>query len=113
MHKQTEDGMRGYERREKRLRAITIAGIMILSLITSVGSVQLAFADDTVSITCYTGYPPSNRYVGTVTIFDVSTASNACNAMYYDCRKKCIGCYIDRELVEDVCIDPFGNTFLK
>ena len=105
--------MRGYRRREKRLRAVTIVGIIILSLMAWVGSVRSTFADDTVSITCYTGYPPNNEYVGTVTIFDVPTASNACNAMYYDCRKRCIGCYIDRELVEDVCIDPYGNTFLK
>jgi hypothetical protein len=105
--------MRGCQRMEKRLRAVTIMGIIILSLMASVGLSSSIFADDTVSITCYTGYPPNNEYVGTVTIFDVPTASNACNAMYYDCRKRCIGCYIDRELVEDVCIDPFGNTFLK
>ncbi len=105
--------MRGDQQRERRLRAITIVGIMILSLAAIVSSVTSTFADETVSITCYTGYPPNNKYVGTVTIFDVPRASNVCNAMYYDCRRRCIGCYIDRELVEDVCIDIYGNTFLK
>jgi len=105
--------MRRDQRREKRLRVIIFIEIVILALAALLSSVTSTFADETVSITCYTGYPPSNEYVGTVTIFDVPTAANACNRMYYDCRSKCIGCYIDFELVEDVCVDSRGNTFLK
>jgi len=105
--------MRGDQRRKRRLEIIILIEIMILTLAALVSSVTSTFADETVSITCYSGYPPNNEYVGTVTIFDVPTAANACNIMYYDCRRRCIGCYVDFELVEDVCVDSRGNTFLK
>jgi len=86
----------------------------LLSVMMVIGGsfIAPASADESISISCYKD-AKSRWSVGTVAVYDVAEAAQACNSMYYDCRGKCIGCYQDFDYVDNVCVDMRGNTFLK
>ena len=91
-----------------------LCGVALLSVmvVIAAGFMALAFADESISISCYKD-AKSSWSVGKVVVYDVAEAAQACNSFYYDCRGRCIGCYQDLDYVDDVCIDMRGNTFLK
>lgn len=73
-----------------------------------------ASGDETFTVYCYQGTPRDNRLmIGSVVVGDTGTAAQACNNIYYDCRKNCVGCFHDFDYVEDVCVDSYGNVFLR
>ena len=89
-------------------------GVALLSMIVIIltGFMAPAFADQTISISCY-NEAKSSLPLGNVAVFDVALAARACNSMYYDCKGRCIGCYQDSDYIDNVCVDMQGNTFLK
>jgi len=85
---------------------IAIAIVLFLTLIQTILSVS---AEESTTAYCYR----DNRSLGSVVVFDVSTAAMACNNLYYDCKGKCIGCFHDFDYVDYVCVDMSGRTFLR
>jgi hypothetical protein len=88
------------------------AALFTVMVVIAAGVTAPAFADDSISVSCYKD-AKSSWSVGRVVVYDVAEAAQACNSMYYDCRGRCIGCYQDFDYVDNVCIDMRGNTFLK
>ena len=84
---------------------IGMALVIFLTLITSPVS-----AEESMTAYCY---GTSSLSIGSVVIFDTSTAATACNNVYYDCKGKCIGCFHDFDYVDYVCVDTSGRTFLR
>ncbi|MGO9611943.1 MAG: hypothetical protein ACLPX5_02800 [Dissulfurispiraceae bacterium] len=89
-----------------------IVGFLSVIVLMVTGFMALAFAAQSISITCYKDIK-SALPVGTVVVFNVEDAPQVCSNMYYDCLDGCIGCYHDFDYVEDVCVDIQGNRFLK
>ena len=81
--------------------------MLILTALTAPSS-----ADEDISISCY-NEAKSSWPLGNVTVFDIALAAQTCNTMYYDCRGRCIGCYQDFDYIDSVCVDNWGNAFLK
>jgi hypothetical protein len=100
------------QKRETFLAALIKAGILSVTVLLVAGLMATAFADQSISISCYKD-PQSSSSVGTVVVYDVAVAARACNSMYYDCKGRCIGCYHDFDYLDNVCVDMQGNTFLK
>lgn len=95
-------------RRGRRMGRLLAGGILsIVMLMTAVGAPS---AEESISVACYFG----DRLVGDgVVVFDVSSAAQACNGLFYDCRGRCFGCFHDFDYAEDVCVDMYGRTFLR
>ena len=91
-----------------------LLGIVLLSVMVIIvtGFMVPAYADESISISCY-NEAKSSWPVGRVEVFDVAQAAQACNSLYYDCKGRCIGCYQDSDYLDNVCVDMWGNTFLK
>ena len=88
-------------------------GVALLSVVIIVtGFMAPTFGDDSINVSCYKD-AKSSWSVGSVAVYDVGEAAQACNTLYYDCRGRCIGCYQDFDYVDSVCVDMRGNTFLK
>jgi hypothetical protein len=68
-----------------------------------------AFAVESISVSCYA----DNFFVGNVTVYNVSTAADACNSLYYACKGICSGCFSDFDYVEEVCVDTNDRLYLK
>jgi hypothetical protein len=90
-----------------------LIGVCLLLLIALSVSVAITLADESVSATCYLNQSVGNVSVGSVVVFNVANAAQACNSMYNDCRGRCIGCIYDNDYVHDVCVDVSGRTFLR
>jgi len=88
-----------------------IALLSVMMIIVTAFMVP-AYADESISISCY-NEAKSSWPVGRVEVFDVAQAAQACNSLYYDCKGRCIGCYQDSDYLDNVCVDMWGNTFLK
>ena len=106
--------MERYKLQERESFFVTIlkAGILcgIVLFVTVVAAT--VFADESISASCYKD-AKSGMSLGSVVVFDVANAAQACNSLYYDCRGRCIGCYQDYDYIDNVCVDIQGNTFLK
>ena len=100
------------QKRETFLMALIMAGLLLVIVLLATGLMSPAIADESFSISCYKD-PGSDLSVGSVIVYDVSLASRSCNSMYYDCKGKCVGCYHDFDYIDNVCVDMWGNTFLK
>ena len=103
------------DRLQKRGSLLSLLfGVALLSVmvVIAAGFMAPAFADDSISISCYKD-AKSSLSVGRVVVYDVAEAAQACNSMYYDCRGRCIGCYQDSDYIDNVCIDMRDKTFLK
>ncbi len=99
------DGVQGKGWRFRRF-----LGRGILCLVIFVSSGGLLFAEESVSVACYLG----DDVVGDgVEVFDTSTAARVCNTMFYDCGGRCVGCFIDSDYGEDLCVDMNGRTFVR
>lgn len=100
------------QKRESFLKMLFEPAILLGIMLIIAGFMTPAFAEESFSASCYKD-AKSTLPVGTVVVFDVATAALACNNMYYDCKGRCIGCYQDFDYVSNVCVDNWGNTFLK
>lgn len=92
--------------------ALLEAGILSGIVLLAAGLMTPVFADESISVSCYKD-AKSAWSVGSVAVFNVAEAAQACNSLYYDCRGRCVGCYQDFDYVDNVCVDIRGNTFLK
>ncbi len=84
-------------------------GIFALVLAVTVFLSGTALPDEGITVTCY----KNDVQVGSVIVFDPAAAAGACNAQYHDCRGLCVGCFYDFDYYQDVCVDNYGNTFLR
>ena len=94
------------------LAMLFVIALLSVMVIMVAGFTVPTYADESISISCY-NEAKSSLPVGNVAVFDLAQAAQACNSMYYDCRGKCIGCYQDSDYIDNVCVDMWGNTFLK
>jgi hypothetical protein len=88
----------------------TLIGIAIVIFLTLMQIILAVSAEESIPAYCYRD---SKLSLGSVVIFDISTAAAACNNVYYDCKGKCIGCFHDSDYVDYVCVDTSGRTFLR
>jgi hypothetical protein len=86
--------------------------LVVACLVGVSGGLTSLHAARDVSVSCYEGNPEDNEYLGTVDVFDVRAAANACNSMYVDCEGRCTGCYDDEDSRE-VCVDPSGRIYYE
>lgn len=100
------------QKRGSLLSLLFRVALLSVMVVIAAGFMAPAFADDSISVSCYKD-AKSSLSVGRVVVYDVAEAAQACNSMYYDCRGRCIGCYQDFDYVDSVCVDMRGNTFLK
>ena len=89
-----------------RIALLSVMAVMVT------GFIGPAFGDESTNVSCYKD-AQSSWSLGSVAVYDVAEAVQACNTMYYDCRGRCIGCYQDFDYADNVCVDMRGNTFLK
>jgi len=69
--------------------------------------------DSSYEVACYIGNPNNNKNIGSITVFDISSAGAACNATFINCQGKCVGCVNDFELDGTICYDNNGKKYLK
>lgn len=100
------------QERESFFTTILKAGVLSGIVLFAMAVVAPVFADESISISCYKD-AKSGRSLGSVLVFNVADAAQACNSLYYDCRGRCIGCYQDFDYIDNVCVDIRGNIFLK
>jgi len=93
-------------------RRLLLGSIILGLLVVAVGFMAQAFADESISVSCY-NLQASELPVGNAVVYDTSQAARACNSMYYDCKGKCVSCFTDQDYVEAVCVDVNGTLFLK
>ncbi len=86
--------------------------ISAVTVILAIGFVATAYAEDSVSVSCY-NLTKSQHTLGNVVLFDTSQAAGACNSVYYDCKGSCVGCFSDSDYLDVVCVDTRGTIFLK
>jgi hypothetical protein len=90
------------------VRVIKLVSIGLL-MVMAAASLTPALAVESISVSCYL----DNLYIGGVTVYDASTASDACNSLYYACRNSCSGCFTDFDYAEQVCVYTDGRIYLK
>jgi hypothetical protein len=91
------------------IRRYVVVGITIVIFLTLVQLLLPVSAEESITAYCYR----DGRSLGSVVVFDVANAANACNNLYYDCKGKCIGCINDYDYIDYVCVDKSGRTFLR
>ncbi len=91
------------------IRNHILIGMAVVIFLTLIQIILPVSAEDSITAYCYR----DNRSLGSVVIFDTSTAAAACNNVYYECKGKCIGCFHDFDYVDYVCVDRSGRTFLR
>lgn len=90
-------------------RPVTLVGTFFLCVTVLLGLASWTCADENMPVTCY----KDGSQIGTATVFDWRTAAASCNTALKDCRGACIGCFHDFDYVDDVCVDVYGNVFLR
>jgi len=102
--------------RPKRRRvyspALLLGTIIAGLLVVAMGPIAQAFADESISVTCY-NLQDSESPVGNAVVYDTSLAARACNSLYYNCKGRCVGCFTDQDYLDSVCVDVRGTMFLK
>lgn len=84
-----------------------LGGILIsLALIAMLSAATAQAAARNFQVRCYVNHQP----VGTLTLYDVTMAANACNKTFNICEGNCTGCFMDVNFRE-VCIDSLGQVY--
>jgi hypothetical protein len=84
-----------------------LGGILIsLALMAMLSTATAQAATRNFQVRCYVNH----QIIGTLTIYDVSMAANACNKTFNICEGNCTGCFIDVNFRE-VCIDSLGQAY--
>ena len=91
------------------IRNHILIGIAMVIFLTLIQIILPVSAEESITVYCYR----DGRSLGSVVVFDVANAANACNNLYYDCKGKCIGCFNDYDYIDYVCVDRSGRTFLR
>jgi len=64
--------------------------------------------EESIEVTCYKKDVNQGSELGNVSVTKLETAAVNCNATYYDCQDKCIGCFTDPKLNQTVCYNAVG-----
>jgi hypothetical protein len=99
-------------KRRKVYPTLLLGSIIIGLLVVAMGPIVQAFAEESVSVSCY-NLQSSSYSLGNVVVFDTSQAAGACNQVYYACKGRCVGCFADSDYIDSVCVDVNGTMFLK
>ena len=93
------------------LKRSTLVVTAILMILAALGAtVKPACAEEeAIDVSCYKKDSEAGLYVGNVTVTRPETAAVNCNATYYDCKDKCIGCFTDPKLNQTVCYNVVGE----
>ncbi len=100
------------QRRRTHPAELFWGSIISLLLVALAGLFGQAFADESITISCY-NLQKSQFPIGNIVVYDTAQAAAACNMTYYDCRGRCIGCFSDSDYIEAVCVNSAGTMFLK
>lgn len=94
----------------KRCAAVVIQAMVLTCAIIAGPSIPPAYCEDeAIQTTCFKKEAEDGVYVGNVSVTRPETAAVNCNATYYDCMEKCIGCYTDQTLNRTVCYNAGGE----
>ncbi len=96
-------------------RGIVVRAALLIAavLVVAAASVQPAYTDENINVSCYKGDKDGGDYLGTVMAFSPAAAASQCNALYFACKGKCYGRFSDFDLGGDVCYDSSGREFLR
>jgi len=89
--------------------AVIITMISLLLVALSATVKPACAAEEAIDVSCYKKKSEAGLYVGNVSITRPETAAVNCNATYYDCKDKCIGCFTDPKLNQTVCYNAAGE----
>jgi len=91
-------------------RCAVMVTMISMFLAASSAAVKPAHAgEEAIDVSCYKKDFEAGLYVGNVSITRPETAAVNCNATYYDCKDKCIGCFTDPKLNQTVCYNAAGE----
>ncbi len=96
----------------RRLLYTVLLGISAVTVISAAGFIASAYAEDSISVSCY-NLEKSPHILGNVVVYDPYRAAMACNSVYYECKGRCVGCFSDSDYLDVVCADASGTIFLK
>ncbi len=97
----------------KRYAAVVKQFMFLTLIVTAIATVtptnSRADGEESIDVSCYKKKSEEGLYVGNVSITRPETAAVNCNATYYDCKDKCIGCFTDPKLDQTVCYNAAGE----
>jgi len=105
-------GINRLKRRKVYGPALLLGSIIVGLVVVAMGPVGQAFADESISVTCY-NIQNLESSLGGVVVYDTSLAAGACNSLYYACKGRCVGCFTDQDYLDSVCVDVRGTMFLR
>jgi len=86
-------------------------GSVLAAVVMLACSAMSIYADD--SLSCYKGDKDNRIYVGDISGANFQNAAAECNSFYGDCNGECIGCYLDEESTQEICMDSQGKKFTR
>lgn len=97
-----------------KLNSTVVKQLLFLTLIVTViisvkPTCSQADGEESIEVSCYKDNSPQGLNVGNVSITRPETAAVNCNATYYDCKDKCVGCFYDQKLGQTVCYNAGGE----
>ncbi len=103
------------DRSARKNGAIVRAAVLIVTfVVAAIAPANPAYPqDENITVSCYKGNLEEGNYIGDLTVTDPENAGQNCNSLYYDCNGRCVGCFFDPDLSEDVCYDNAGKKFLQ
>jgi len=97
----------------KRCAAVVKQVMFLTFIVTAMATVtptsSRADGKEAIEVTCYKKESEAGLQVGNVSVTRPETAAVNCNATYYDCQDKCIGCFTDPKLNQTVCYNAVGE----
>jgi hypothetical protein len=69
--------------------------------------------DEAIDVTCIKMEDGGEFTMGTMTANLPENVGKDCNATFYDCDDKCVGCYYDQKLDRNICFDKSGKRVVK
>jgi len=97
-----------------RFTAVVKQLIFLTFIVTTLATVTPLYAfddgEESIDVTCYKKDADQGSEIGNVSVTKPETAAVNCNATYYDCHDKCIGCLYNEKLDQTVCYNAAGET---
>jgi hypothetical protein len=109
---ENQGGNHGKKKMVRPVIFFIIALSGILNIVAQTVFIAPAYADESIYVDCYIKSDDDYILVGNVDVFDASQAAATCNTLYIDCKRQCIGCYLD-DNDDQYCYDTAGRKFQK
>jgi hypothetical protein len=97
----------------KRCAAVVKQFMFFTFIVTAFATIaptnSRADGEESIDVTCYKKEDEAGLQIGNVSVTRPETAAVNCNATYYDCKDKCIGCLYDPKLGQTVCYNAAGE----